>query len=281
MGLADALIARIDKLIRDRLDAAISSRLAASDYIAPDNVGIGGIKAKTDLIPTAGPASAGNYTATRAAALDLLDAAISLVKAKTDLIPAGGPLAAGSYVAPDNTGIAIIEAKTNLIPDGGPPSATNYTAVRALKLDNVDVASSVIKAKTDLIPAAGPPSATDYSAARAAKLDTADAASIWAAASRTLTSGPSQIKSFQTGYTTANGTAGSGEDARYIDVTISAVATDKCLLQVTGRWWEPDVGEKGAEKLTARLTSSTNLRISSNVLSPYATSLRWSVLEFV
>lgn len=46
--LADALIARIDKLIADRLDAAVTSRLAAGDYVAPNNGGIADIKSKTD-----------------------------------------------------------------------------------------------------------------------------------------------------------------------------------------------------------------------------------------
>lgn len=94
--LADALIARIDKLIADRLDAAITSRLAASSYMAPDNAGIAqivaavdtevaAIKSKTDLIPVGGPPSGADFTATRAALLDNLDALISSRATATDV----------------------------------------------------------------------------------------------------------------------------------------------------------------------------------------------------
>lgn len=75
--LADALIARIDTLIQDRLDAAITSRLAASSYVAPDNAGVAAIKSKTDLIPPSGPPSGADFDGARAALLDNLDALIS------------------------------------------------------------------------------------------------------------------------------------------------------------------------------------------------------------
>jgi hypothetical protein len=71
-----------------RIDATISSRLASASYTTPDNTTIAAIagyvdtevaaiKAKTDLIPAAGPASAADYTAARAAKLDNLDAALT------------------------------------------------------------------------------------------------------------------------------------------------------------------------------------------------------------
>lgn len=41
----------VGKLIKDFLDAAISSRMAAGDYTAPDNANIALIKAQTDKIP--------------------------------------------------------------------------------------------------------------------------------------------------------------------------------------------------------------------------------------
>lgn len=267
MGLADALISRIDKLIQDRLDAAISSRLAASDYTAPDNSGIGSIKTKTDLIPASGPASAAYYTQARAAALDLLDAAISLVKAKTDLIPASGPA-----------------------------DAASYTGARAAKLDFLDVAASAIKNKTDLIPAAGPPSATDYSAVRAAKLDNLDAlissrlaasaytvpptaAAIWAAATRTLTAAPSVISSIQTGYATSSGWSTSGssgsEDYHYKDITISGVDVSKAVVLICPI--SPQHVYSADYSLSARLTSSTNLRVGWT--EGYA-PVRWYVITF-
>ena len=46
----------IGKLIKDYLDVAVSTRLAAAGYTAPDNAGISAIKAKTDNLP-ADPAS--------------------------------------------------------------------------------------------------------------------------------------------------------------------------------------------------------------------------------
>ncbi|GEM_PF-6605722 len=82
--LADALIARIDTLIRSRLNAAISSRLAVSDYVAPDNLGIAAVQTKTDLIPVEGPPGAADYTPARAALLDKLDALISSRLAASD-----------------------------------------------------------------------------------------------------------------------------------------------------------------------------------------------------
>ena len=44
------------KLVKDNLDAQVSSRLASSSYVAPDNADISAIKARTDLIPN-NPAS--------------------------------------------------------------------------------------------------------------------------------------------------------------------------------------------------------------------------------
>jgi hypothetical protein len=44
------------KLVKDNLDAQVSSRLASSSYVAPNNADISAIKARTDLIPN-NPAS--------------------------------------------------------------------------------------------------------------------------------------------------------------------------------------------------------------------------------
>ena len=46
----------IGKLVKDNLDAQVSSRLASSSYVAPNNADISAIKARTDLIPN-NPAS--------------------------------------------------------------------------------------------------------------------------------------------------------------------------------------------------------------------------------
>lgn len=103
----------IGKLIKDNLDAAITSRLASAGYTAPDNAGITAIKAKTDNLP-ANPASQTN-----------LDVAVS-----TRLATAG-------YTAPANADVAAIKAKT----DNLPASPANESTVAA------------VKAKTDNLPA--------------------------------------------------------------------------------------------------------------------------------
>jgi hypothetical protein len=72
-----------------RVDAAISSRLAAGTYTAPDNASITAIKAKTDNLPS-DPADASDI----AIATNLLASGISAVKAKTDALPAA-PAATG------------------------------------------------------------------------------------------------------------------------------------------------------------------------------------------
>lgn len=66
------------------------------------------------------------------------------------------------------------------------------------------------------------------------------------------------VKSVQTGYVSLGaGTAGSGEDAAYLDVTITAVsAINKCVVYFQSGY------ASGVQPLTARLTSTTNLRIS-------------------
>lgn len=251
MGLADALIARIDKLIRDRLDAAISSRLAASSYVAPDNANIGLIKAKTDLIPGAGIPSITNYSTARADLIDRLDAAITSRLASADFIAPDNSTIAAIYALLD-TEIAAIINKVNLIPASGPPSVTDYSASRALKLDNLDALISSRLAAGSYV---APPSAAD----------------IWAAATRTLTAAPSVIKSRQEGYLSAAATtAGSGEDNKYKDVAISAVDPAKALIGVS------------ACDLTVwavRLTSSTNLRFGTAGGANSVTA-RWVVIEF-
>jgi hypothetical protein len=52
----------VGKLIKDSLDAAVSTRLAAAGYTAPDNAGVTAIKAKTDNLPS-DPASDTNVNA--------------------------------------------------------------------------------------------------------------------------------------------------------------------------------------------------------------------------
>jgi len=294
MGLADALISRIDKCIKDRLDAAISSRLAAADYTAPDNAGVGNIKAKTDLIPASGPASAAYYTQARAAALDLLDAAISLVKAKTDLIPSAGPPSATDYTA---TRAGKLDNLDHLNADiSSRASATDYTATRAAKLDNLDAAisgrlagsaykdpdttalsaSPTAGALTDLIRvlekrALSSPVANSLGA----KVNSVPT-DVWAAATRTLTSAPSAIKSIQTGYAGAPSSSGSGEDTKYTDITISSVDTSKSFVLMVSH-----LTQSGSSYfMTGRLISSTTLRVSLASTASVSGGVRWYVIEF-
>jgi hypothetical protein len=105
-----------------RIDAAITSRLAAAGYTAPDNSSITAIKAKTDNLPSdpadqslivaaiagipAAPSAASVASAVRtelATELARLDAAIS------------SRLATAGYTAPDNSGISAIKTKTDQI----------------------------------------------------------------------------------------------------------------------------------------------------------------------
>ena len=93
-----------------------------------------------------------------------------------------------------------------------------------------------------------------------------------------LTSGgiPGTVKSIQTGYAADTiAAAGSGEDTNYRDITITAVgSTAKCRIV-----WV--VGEVGAALIcTARLTSTTNLRVSRNTTGGTMPAGRWTVIEY-
>jgi hypothetical protein len=85
-----------------------------------------------------------DYTTARAVKIDNLDASISSVKAKTDLIPAAGPPSAADYTSGRaanlnnlDTAVSGVKAKTDLIPSAGPASAAFYTSTRAAKLDTI------------------------------------------------------------------------------------------------------------------------------------------------
>lgn len=93
------------------------------------------------------------------------------------------------------------------------------------------------------------------------------------------------VASYQTGYVNSGTSTDSGEDTRYVDVTISAVDTTKCLIAVQGGGGNSEgVARLKASdstfvtELTARLTSTTNLRISSGVATVIVG--RWQVLEY-
>lgn len=94
------------------------------------------------------------------------------------------------------------------------------------------------------------------------------------------------IVSYQTGYvdtgTVSNGT---GEDAGYIDVTISSVNPAKSVVLTVGGTSQSISANTGLQKTggsfaTGRLTSATNLRLAFPETSPARVSVRWQVIEF-
>lgn len=136
----------------------------------------------------------------------------------------------------------------------------DYTTARAAKIDLLDSAVST------RAPASTALSNLDYTAARAAKLDAVILTSV--------------IASYQSGYVgAAPATGGTGQDARYIDVAIAAVAsTAKCVILVNGYH---DDGTGNGPTAMARLTSTTNLRISTpQGGAGGAIYARWQVVEF-
>lgn len=107
---------------------------------------------------------------------------------------------------------------------------------------------------------------------------------------RTISAPASPIKSRQSGYIPPStvSVSGTGEDARYIDVTISPVDVAKCAVSFDGGFSTTaanamaTVGGSDAYTATARLTTSTNLRIASSIsMQPtFYVAGRWTVLEF-
>ena len=131
------------------------------------------------------------------------------------------------------------------------------TATRAGYLDNLS-AGAVAQAATAV-------SNATWTNGRAALLDGIIQTSI--------------IQSIQTGWQPyTGGTAGTGEDIIYTDITISAVTVAKCFVIVQGNVIDPSsVGWPA----TGRLTSTTNLRIgSSRANANGIAGARWYVVEF-
>ena len=97
----------------------------------------------------------------------------------------------------------------------------------------------------------------------------------------------SNIKSYQTGYvSTSTLSSSTGEDLEYIDIIISSVDTEKSLIMFDGGGGNTDLnssfyksGDIETTQCTYRLTSSTNLRISTS-LNGFAIGGRWTVIEF-
>ncbi len=129
---------------------------------------------------------------------------------------------------------------------------TNLAAARCAKIDNNDVATSSRAAASTAL------SNETWTNGRAALLDGIIQDTI--------------IKSIQTGFTSGVASSGTGEDAKYKDVTITSVTTLKCRVDVQGS------GNAGGA-LTCHLTSATNLRISCPT-GDTSILARWTVVEY-
>lgn len=147
----------------DKLDAAVSSRLAASSYAAPDNASLAAIKIKTDALP-AQPAAVGSAM-TLTAAYDAAKTAAS----QTSVTNLGAPAQATALAAlvitnqaeHDATQAAIAALPVPAMP---PSAATVATAVRAELTTELDRIDATISSRSTLT-----------------------AAQVWSATTRTLT----------------------------------------------------------------------------------------------
>jgi hypothetical protein len=102
------------------------------------------------------------------------------------------------------------------------------------------------------------------------------------------------LKSFQTGYASGGGSAGSvtatNEDNSFFDVTVSAITVAKAVTSFEGTCRANDsigagrqayLAQYGANSgvVTTRMTSTTNLRLGASVFSgPYFAG-RWKIAE--
>ena len=105
----------------------------------------------------------------------------------------------------------------------------------------------------------------------------------------TLSGLGSGIKSIQTAYVNTAPTGNStGEDLSYLDITISSVDTTKCVIIWDGVFASISYAPISAPGTTyysylstARLTSSTNLRLSAaRTISAHTFCGRYQVIEF-
>lgn len=113
----------LTSVITDRIDAAISTRLAGASYTAPDNSSITSIKAKTDNLPS-DPADASDIASsfstvntTLGTIGGYLDTEIAAIKAKTDNLPAA-PAAVSDIPTANQNADALLDrsagVETNL-----------------------------------------------------------------------------------------------------------------------------------------------------------------------
>lgn len=92
-----------------------------------------------------------------------------------------------------------------------------------------------------------------------------------------LSASASAIKSIQTGYVDGLPNTGTGEDALYLDVTVSAVDVSKSVIIITRSAAGADTS---SYRNNVRLLNSVTVRISG--FSGYTSvGLRWQLLEYL
>jgi hypothetical protein len=98
------------------------------------------------------------------------------------------------------------------------------------------------------------------------------------------------LKSYQTGYVnSASLTTGTGEDLRYLDVTVSSVDTAKTMCSFAGSGSSSVsramayfiTGTEQQTIISPRMTSSTNLRLANTYNNAPSTAMvgRWQIAE--
>lgn len=97
------------------------------------------------------------------------------------------------------------------------------------------------------------------------------------------------LKSFQTGYVNTTMSSSSGEDAKYLDVSVSSVSTTKTICSFDGSGNSYDVGYgmgysvggQNFQIISSRMTSATNLRLANGRVSdaPNYVQGRWQIAE--
>ena len=99
----------------------------------------------------------------------------------------------------------------------------------------------------------------------------------------------SPVQSNQQGFVSSTSlSTGSGRDAKYLDVTITAVSdVDKCTFHTVGSFSQASQTDGAyamdlsyqAAPVAARLTSTTNLRLSTPQAAMTRLNVTWQVLE--
>lgn len=97
----------------------------------------------------------------------------------------------------------------------------------------------------------------------------------------------SAVESIQTGFVDTTLSTGSGETAKYLDVTISAVVVANCVMTFDGSFGTNTTtaggigyGSAANYFATSQLTSTTNLRLGAPDAGMTYITGRWTVVEY-